>query len=62
MTPENFNTIASFASSPVEGNKTFWGELEAQRVTSKISYQISFTIIHFNDVMNPKSNVRLLLS
>ena len=44
-------TSHSFALSPVEGNKTFWGELEAQRVTNKISYQISFTIVHFNNVM-----------
>ena len=35
-----------------KGIKYFWGELEAQRVISQISNQISLTIVHFNDVMN----------
>ena len=32
--------------------KTFGGELEAQRVNSKINNQINFTVVHINDVMN----------
>ena len=55
----------SFALSPVEGKKSFWDELEAQRVTRKIIKQIYFTMLHFDDfddVMIQRSNVRLVLS